>query len=241
MADYSPTPTPIFTHIDARIPVLRHDHVAILHRGGASAAWGAEFLGEGLRRGQRCCYLAPASLHVAMRKRLGLLGFDVEWHLSDQTLQFPPEPLRAGNMLDWGKKFFAEAEIAHVPAIRWLEERAVSTLAGISVPQYFELHVRLNYLVKQYPAAALCLYDIENLEIPRLFSAIAVHRHLLIEGVLVRDNPFYIPAEKFVAMNPEDRERDLRGVFREVGFDLEKLLLTLAGYGQLQRTAQAGS
>ena len=113
--------------------------------------------------------------------------------------------------------------------------------ADISVPQFFELHSHLNYLVKQYPSVALCHYDTEHLEIPHLFSAIAVHRHLLVEGTLVRDNPFYIPAEKFVAMSPEDRERDLRDVFREVGFDLEKLLSTLAGYGQLQRPGPPGS
>jgi len=55
-----------------------------------------------------------------------------------------------------------------------------------------------------------------------------------VEGTLVRDNPFYIPAEKFLAMSPEDREHDLRTVFREAGFDLGRLLSTLAGYGQIQ-------
>jgi hypothetical protein len=108
------------------------------------------------------------------------------------------------------------------------------------VPQFFELHARLNYLVKHYPSVALCEYNAEQMEIPHLFSAIAVHRHLMVVGTLVRDNPFYIPAEKFLAMSPEDRERDLRDVFREVGFDLEKLLSTLAGYGQLQRPAPPG-
>ncbi len=54
--------------------------------------------------------------------------------------------------------------------------------AGISVPQFFELHARLNYLVKHYPSVALCQYHIEHLEVPHLFSAIAVHRHLLVKG-----------------------------------------------------------
>jgi hypothetical protein len=165
----------------------------------------------------------------------------VEQHLGNQTLQFPPEAPDAGDLLDWAKGFFAEAESAHAPAIRWLEEGVGAKPAGISVPKFFELHARLNYLVKQYPSAALCQYDVEQLEIPHLFSAIAVHRHLLVEGTLVRDNPFYIPAEKFLAMSPEDRERDLRDVFREVGFDLEKLFSTLAGYGRLQRPAPPGA
>jgi len=218
-----------------------HEHMAIVHRGGASAARGPEFVSEGLRRGHRCCCRAPATLHPGMLIRLRELGVDVERHLQDRSLQFPPEAQGADDLLDGAKRFFAEAETAHVPAVRWLEEGVAAKPAGISVPQFFELHSRLNYLVKQYPSVALCQYDIEHLEIPHLFSAIAVHRHLLVEGALVRDNPFYIPAEKFLAMSPEDRERDLRDVFREVGFDLGKLLSTLAGYGRLQWPAPPGS
>ena len=35
-------------------------------------------------------------------------------------------------------------------------------------------------------------------------------------------------------MSPEDREGDLRDVFREVGFDLGRLFCLLAGYGQFR-------
>jgi hypothetical protein len=38
-------------------------------------------------------------------------------------------------------------------------------------------------------------------------------------------------------MSPEDRERDLHDVFREVEFDLGKMLSTLAAYGKLQQRA----
>ena len=240
MADQLPTSPLVFTYIDVRIPVHCYEHMAIIRHGGASASPGAEFMSEGLRLGHRCCCLTSAALHPGMVTRLRELGVDVEQHLDDQTLQFPPQAPDADDLLDWAKTFFAEAETAHAPAVRWLEEGVWAKPAGISVRQFFELHTRLNYLVKQYPSVALCQYDTEHLEVPHLFSAIAVHRHLLVEGTLVRDNPFYIPAEKFLAMSPEDRERDLRDVFREVGFDLEKLLSTLAGYGQLQRPAQLG-
>ena len=230
----------VFTYLDARIPVRCHEHMAIVHRGGASAARGTEFVSEGLRRGHRCCCLTPAALRDGMLTRLRELGVDVQRHRDDQTLQFPPEAPEAEDLLNWAKRFFAEAETAHAPAVRWLEHGVWAKAPGISMVQFFELHARLNYLVKQYPSVVLCHYDTEHLEIPHLFSALAVHRHLLVEGTLVRDNPFYIPAEKFLAMNPEDRERDLREVFREVGFDLRRLLSTLAGYGQLQRPAAPG-
>jgi len=240
LPDPLPKPPPIFTYLDARVPVRCYEHMAIVHRGSATAARGAEFVSEGLDRGHRCCCLAPADRRPIMLARLREMGVDVERHLAGQMLQFPPQTPDAGDFLRWAKRFFAEAETAHAPAIRWLEEGAWAKPAGISVTQLFELHARLNYLVKQYPSVALCQYDIEQLEVPHLFSAIAVHRHLLVEGTLVRDNPFYIPAEKFLAMSPEDRERDLRDVFREVGFDLGKLFATLAGYGQLQRPAPPG-
>jgi hypothetical protein len=215
--------------------------MAIVDHGGASAIRGAEFLSEGLLLGHRCCWMAPAAEHPGMLTRLRKLGVvDIERLLEDQALQFPPHAPDAHELLDWAKSFFARAEAAHAPAIRWLEEGVWPPLGGISVPQFFELHTRLNYLVKHYPSVALCQYNVEQLEIPHLFSAIAVHRHLLVQGTLVRDHPFYIPAEKFLALSPEDRERDLRDVFREVGFNLEKLLSTLVGYGRLQGPAPPG-
>jgi hypothetical protein len=229
-----------FTYLDGRIPVGCHEHVAIVHRGGDAAARGVEFLREGLGRGHWCCCRAPAALHGRVLTHLRQKGVDVQGHRENRTLQFPQEPPAAGDWLDGAKKFFAEAEAAGAPAVRWLEEGIWVQPAGAATPQFFEVHSRLNYLVKQYPSVALCQYDMGQLEVPQLFSAIAVHRHLLIENTLVRDNPFYIPAEKFVAMNPEDRERDLRDIYREVGFDLEKLLTTLAGYGQLQRPTPPG-
>src|SRR2546428_205221 len=74
---------------------------------------------------------------------------------------------------------------------------------------------------------------------PRLFSAIGVHRHLIINDTLIRDNPFYIPAEKFIPLSPEERERDLVNLFREAGFDVNKFLDAIVGFGRLQRSPTA--
>jgi len=229
----SPSP-PVFTYLEGGIPVRSNEHMAILHRGRASAFRWAGFVSEGLRPGNWCCYLAPSSLHIDMLARLRELRVDVERHLRDQTLQFQQALADPRHLLAWARSFFADAETAHAPAVRWLEEGIWPDSAGVSVPQFFEFHAGLNFLVKHDPSVALCQYDIENLAVANLFSAIAVHRHLLVEGTLVRDNPFYIPAEKFMVMSPEDRDRDLRAIFQEVGFDLPKLLSSLAGYGQLQ-------
>ena len=50
----------------------------------------------------------------------------------------------------------------------------------------------------------------------------------------MRDNPFYIPAERFIPLAAQERERDLLQLFREVGFDMTKLLAALSGYGRLR-------
>src|SRR2546426_1361854 len=41
-----------------------------------------------------------------------------------------------------------------------------------------------------------------------LFAAITVHRHLLIGDTLVRDNPFYIPPEKYLPLPPQERSEE---------------------------------
>ena len=241
MPDQPTTLPPIFTYLDPGIPVRSNEHMAIVQRGTPTPVQGAEFLSEGLRRGHRCCCVAPAALRPRFLNRLRELGVEVERHLDDQTLRLPWAARGEGELMNWAKRFFVEAEASRAPAVRWWEEGVWPQGRGVSTPQFFELHSRLNYLVKQYPSVALCKYDAGQMEIPNLFSVIAVHRHLLVEGTLVRDNPFYIPAEKFLAMAPEERERDLRDVFREVGFDLDKLLSTLAGYGQLQQPGPPGT
>ncbi len=235
MAGDSPTSPQIFTYLDGRIPVRCHDHVAVVHRGRDSATRGTEFLREGLSRGDWCCCRAPSDSRASVTARLRESGIDVKQLQERRLLQLPPEPLSTGDWLKEAKRFFAQAEAARAPGVRWLEEGIWGRTGRESKLRFFELHSQLNYLVKQYPSVALCFYDTEHLETPELFSAIAVHRHLLVDDTLVRDNPFYIPAEKYLALNPEERGSDLREIYREVGFDLERLLATLAGYGRLQK------
>jgi len=226
-------PAPLFTHLDGRFPIVAHDHVAVLYRGRPAAFRLASFLAEGLRRGDLCHYLAPASFHAEMIESIRTLKIDPDPYVSSQTLRLREglsdfHALRAET-----QQTFADAEHARVPAVRWLEEGSWPESSGFPMGQFFEFHAILNYQVKHYPGAALCQYSIDQLKPEHLFSAIATHRHLLLEDTLVRDNPFYIPAEKFIPLSPQERQRDLAKVFREVGFDVEKMLAAIAGYGRL--------
>ncbi len=232
--------TPVFAYLGNRIPINRHEHVALLRRGRRQAFRLAPFLAEGLRRGDLCCYLAPKPFQREMLVRLGEAGAGPDEHLRAGSLRFPPEPAEPRELQEWTRRAFAEEGHPLASSVRWVAEGLWPEPAGLPMTQIFEFHALLNYQVKHCSSVALCQYDAEQLEIRDLFSAIAVHRHLVVEETLVRDNPFYIPAEKFIPLSPSERERDLLRLFREVGFDVQKLLAALAGYGQLQGPSSPG-
>lgn len=230
-------PAPLFTHLEGRIPLHAHEHVAILYRGERAAFRLAPFIAEGLKRGDSCQYLAPAVLHAEMLASIRAARIEPGPYLKSKLLRFSEGFPDFRELCDWTQKRFADAERTNTPAVRWLEEGSWADVVGFPTEQFFEFHALLNFQVKHYPSVALCQYSLDGLEPDQLFPAIATHRHLLIENTLVRDNPFYIPAEKFIPLSPADRRRSLIDLFREVGFDVEKLLDAVAGFGRLQSKA----
>lgn len=223
-------PPPLLTRVEPGIPVFCHEHVAVLYSGRKNAFRHASFLAEGMERGDVCVYLAPPEYHAEMRSRIGGLTSQVE----TGRLRMQTGAADFDALCEMCRQTFSEAERAGAPAIRWLEDGLWPAAVEFPMPHFFEFHALLNYQVKHYPSAALCQYDLELHSAPHLFQAIAVHRHLIVNGLLVRDNPFYIPAEKFIPLAPQDRERDLQRLFREVGNEWPRLLDALAGYGRLQ-------
>lgn len=227
-------PPPLFTQLDGRFPIFAHEHVAIIYRGHAAAFRNASFLAEGLKRGDLCHYLAPRTFHAEMLESLRAHRLDPSPLIPSKNLRLHAGLSDFAALRSYTQAVFADAERAGAPAVRWLEEGSWPESAKFPTRQFFEFHAVLNYQVKHYPSAALCQYSLDQIEPERLFSAIATHRHLLIGETLIRDNPFYIPAERFVPLSPAERQRDLMAAFREVGFDVEKLLVAIAGYGRLQ-------
>jgi len=225
--------TPIFTQLEGRIPIHRHEHVAVLRRGTQNAFRLASFLCEGLRAGDWCSYLAPAAFHPEMLQRICAPDVDIKSRLREGSLRVWEGMADYSALREWTQQVFVDAERAKAPAVRWLEDGIWPKPVGFPMPQFFEFHALLNYQVKMYPSVVICQYDVEQTEVGHLICALAVHRHLLVEDTLVRDNPFYLPAEKFIPLSAEERERDLMNLFRDVGFDVNKLLAAVVGYGRL--------
>jgi hypothetical protein len=217
---------------------VRHEHVAVLYRGRDEAFRQVSFLAGGLVAGDVCCYLAPRSYHQEMLDQLRPQAPDLARHLRSRQFRIHEGPPDSPRLREMCQQVFVDAEQQGAPAVRWLEEGIWPEPAGFPMPDFFEFHALLNYQVKHYPSVALCQYDLDRFDARDLFQAIAVHRHLIVEGTLVRDNPFYIPAEKFIPLSREDRERDLLQLFREMSFDMARLLATLAGYGRLREESR---
>jgi len=226
---------PLFTYLHGRIPLYRHEHVAILYRDRGQAFSAVSFLAEGLEGNDLCVYLAPDDYQAEMLSRLRALSVEVDHHIRDGNLRLHHGLDTLQSLQEWTQGIFADAERAAAPALRWLEEGLWPAPLSFPMSHFFEFHALLNYQVKHYPSVALCQYDLERIPTHHLLTAIAVHRHLLVEGALVRDNPFYVPVERFLPLSPAERERDLLQVFRDAQFDVSKLLAALAGYAQLQQ------
>jgi MEDS: MEthanogen/methylotroph, DcmR Sensory domain len=224
---------PLLTKLGNRFPIRRHEHVAVLYRGGGDAFRFASFLSEGLKNGDLCYYLASEGLHRGMLGALRELGVNHGRCLASGRLT-----LDSGTADWWAlekrlPRAVARAERAEAPAVRWLEEGGWWPAAGLSAARYHEFHSLLNLQVKHYPGAAVCQYAVDALEPSQLAAAIAVHRHLIIENTFVRDNPFYISPERFLRKSPAERDQNAAEILREVGFDVGRLLENLAGYGHL--------
>ena len=225
--------TPIFANLEGRVPILRHEHIAVLYRSATDTFRLAPFIAEGLRNGDLCQVLAPTTFQAELLANLRSQVGDLDRHLQAATLRLDQGVGEFRELRKMSKQVYAAAEDMRRPGIRWLEETSWPSLVGFSMPQFFEFHAIMNYQVKVYPSVAMCQFALDHIEIHHLFSAIAVHRHLLIGETLIRDNPFYMPPEKYIPSSIEDRERDLALLFREVGFDIDQLLSAIVGYGRL--------
>lgn len=228
-------PPPLLCYLHDAIPVARHDHIAILYSGSEAAFELAQFLAEGLRQGELAVYLGPQPNQAGMLTRLRQAGIKTDGHFGNDTLRMRGGFADYADLRAWTQRVFHDAEDRALPAVRWLEEGLWPHSSGFPLPEFYEFHALLNLQVKLYASAILCQYNVDQVELRSLFSAISLHRHLIVKGTLIRDNPFYIPAEKFVPMTAEERERDLMTIYQEVDFSLPKLLDTLLGYGRLEQ------
>jgi MEDS: MEthanogen/methylotroph, DcmR Sensory domain len=224
---------PLLTTLDGRFPIACHEHVAALYRGVEAAFRFTPFLDEGLASGDYCVIVADENFAHEMLNRLRSIRPGLDDFLNSRQLNFDHGAADLTRMRGRLQNAFAESERADAPALRWLEQAGWKDAVGLPQAQYFEFHALINLQVKHYPSAAICQFPLDSLDALALCSVITVHRHLIIENTFVRDNPFYVPPEKFLSQGEKERYQQAEKALREVGFETDKLLAALEGYGKL--------
>lgn len=227
----------LLTTLEGRFPIARHEHVAAFYRGREDAFRFVSFLNEGLASGDLCCCVGDAKFEGEMLARLRGLCPDLDSFIRSRQLTCHRGAPEAIALRDHLQEVFARAERQRAPALRWLEQEGWAEAAGLPTAHYFEFHALMNFQVKHYPSAAICQFALDGLDPRALCAAIVVHRHLIIENTYVRDNPFYVPPEKYLSLGDKERHREIEKAIRDVGFNTDKLLAALQGYGQIHAGA----
>ncbi len=220
--------------LEGRIRVPLHRHLLVLYHQERERFRWAGFLIEGLRQGSVCVHLAPQEAQRRMleilrarRKESEVLGKE------EGTLFFPQAARARPELWNIANGYLLDAEKQGAPDVRWLEELDWLQSTDGFFEEHFEFEAKLNLLVKLYPTLALCHCPIDRIKSVVGLSVLALHRHLLIGDELIENNPLYIPPERFLAMSRKAREAELFDLMRQFGFDMDRLVESLRGYGRL--------
>ncbi len=73
--------TPIFTNLEGRVPIFRHEHIAVLYRGATDTFRLAPFIAEGLQNGDLCQVVAPTTFQAELLGQLRSQVADLDRHL----------------------------------------------------------------------------------------------------------------------------------------------------------------
>jgi hypothetical protein len=182
----------------------------------------AEFISEGLSRGERCLYiccdhgipefraaLKKAGIDVASEEKRGALALLTkhDGHLKGGS--FDPDrmisTLRAAVEDALHDGF---AGLCAAGDMSWLLDEAPGS------EKIAEYEARLNHFYQSNRALGLCQYNRTKLADATLDHGIATHPYIRMEGPILLENPFYEPPEKAATRKarPDDVSRKIRQI-----------------------------
>lgn len=165
-----------------------------------------EFLRSGLEAGERAAcftekldeahlarYLADHGLSCGKLVESGALSRAGTSEVYFQDGRFDPD-----RMLELLRHFHNDSVASGFPAARVIGEMTgeVQHISGGS--RLMEYESRVSLLLKDVPITAVCQYDANVFGGATLMRILKVHPMMLIRGTVVH-NPFYVPAEEYLA------------------------------------------
>ena len=101
-------------------------------------------------------------------------------------------------MLGLLRQFHSDSVAAGFPAARVIGEMTAEVQHISGGSRLMEYESRVSLLLKDVPITAVCQYDANVFDGATIMQVLKVHPMMLIRGVVVH-NPFFVPAEEFLA------------------------------------------
>ncbi len=212
MASATHSPEEIVTAVERLGP---SDHLCMsYHTHQDELAAAIPFMRSGLDRREQCVYIANEESRPAVLDAMQSGGIAVGTATDTGVLSilgaqdtyrrdgsFDPE-----RMVAWIRERTDAARRAGFSAFRLVGE--MTCVAGdgrLEVERLAEYEAKLNYLLRQQPASALCAYDRRRFAADIIREVIATHP-LVVVGTTVCRNPLFVPPSEYLFPDWPERE-----------------------------------
>lgn len=165
-----------------------------------------KFLSSGLEAGERtACFteklddarlashLAEHGLSCDELTRSGTFSRAGTGEVYFQDGRFDPD-----RMIGLLRQFYADSVAGGFPAARVIGEMTEKVQHVPGGSRLTEYESRVSLLLREAPITAVCQYDANAFDGATILNILKVHPMMVIRGVVVR-NPYYVPAEEFLA------------------------------------------
>jgi signal transduction histidine kinase len=192
-----------------------HEHLCLIYDTQEEKfAAALPYLRAGLEQGERCLYIADEDSAVAVLDALRKRGIDVDAHVRRHTLIMADKNytyLAHGHFdPDLWIQFLSEAiarkgKFAGVKRI--LGEMTWALSEETAVQSLLEYEAKLNRFVHDHDIRVVCQYN-RNRCSPELMLGVIRTHPVVAYGGIFGENPYYVPADEFLAPNQAAREVD---------------------------------
>lgn len=170
------------------------------------------FIKEGLARGDRTVQIVEPELRDEYRQQLRDAGVDVDEEerrgrlevLSGSGLYLHEGRFDTDRMLAAIRQSLSPVTGGSISRITGHGEWASEHWPGVE--RFLEYEACLDEVIPEGRDTVVCLYDLSKTSAALILDVLRTHR-LVILGGLLRENPFYVPMEQFLA---ELREREAK-------------------------------
>jgi signal transduction histidine kinase len=172
------------------------------------------YLRAGLKRGERCLYVADEDSRVAVLAALDRQGTEVDRHLRTGALTIASSP----------EIFFKNGRFDPDVAIRSLSQATreagggkfcgLRTILGemiwalerdVSPDTLIEFEAKLNYFFRDHDVRGLCQYN-RNRFSPEVIQGVLRTHPVVVYGGIVSENPYYVPPDELLKPGQATRE-----------------------------------